>query len=356
MIEVEKLRKVYAGGVEAVAGIDFEVAPGEVFALLGPNGAGKSTMIGMLTTTVRPTGGTARLAGFDVRTQQLAARKVSSVVFQDSVVDRSLTGRRNLDLHGRLWGVEPGEAERRIEKLVDAVGLRNLVDRPVGTYSGGERRRLEIARALVSSPRVLFLDEPTVGLDPRIRAELLDRKVGTYSGGQRRRLEIARALVSRPRVLFLDEPTVGLDPRIRAELLDTIAALRAREEMTVLLTTHYLDEAERLCDRLGIMHRGEIVALDTPAALLARLGREIVELRVDGDAAGALAALRADGIAGDDAFTVGSRLTVPLHDRTSDEALAALRAVPAAAVATRRPTLDDVYLRLTGGRLAGEDA
>ena len=119
MIEVERLRKVYPAGVEAVAGIDFEVAPGEVFALLGPNGAGKSTTIGMLTTTVRPTGGTARLAGFDVRTQQLAARKVSSVVFQDAVVDRSLTGRRNLDLHGRLWGVEPAEAERRIEELVD---------------------------------------------------------------------------------------------------------------------------------------------------------------------------------------------------------------------------------------------
>src|SRR5215471_11053600 len=112
MIEVRQLRKTYPGGVEAVKGIDFDVAAGEVFGLLGPNGAGKSTTIGMLTTTVRPTGGTARLAGFDVRTQQLAARKVSSVVFQDAVVDRSLTGRRNLDLHGRLWGVEPVEAER----------------------------------------------------------------------------------------------------------------------------------------------------------------------------------------------------------------------------------------------------
>ena len=307
MIEVKQLRKVYPGGVEAVAGIDFEVPPGEVFALLGPNGAGKSTTIGMLTTTVRPTGGTARLAGFDVRTQQLAARKVSSVVFQDPVVDRSLTGRNNLDLHGRLWGVEPVEAERRIEELVDAVGLRDLIDRSVSTYSGGERRRMEIARALVSSPRVLFLDEPTV----------------------------------------------GLDPRIRAELLDVLAGLRGRDELTILLTTHYLDEAEHLADRVAIMHSGRIVALDTPDRLRAGLGRELVELRVDGDPAGALAALRSRGIARDDAFAVGASLTVPLNGHTGSEAIAAIHELGlAAAVSARQPTLDDVYLRLTGGRLA----
>jgi len=307
MIEVEKLRKVYPGGVEAVGGIDFEVAPGEVFALLGPNGAGKSTTIGMLTATVRPTGGTARLAGFDVRTQQLAARRVSSVVFQDAVVDRSLTGRRNLDLHGRLWGVEPAAAKRRIEELVDAVGLSDLIDRPVGTYSGGERRRMEIARALVSSPRVLFLDEPTV----------------------------------------------GLDPRIRAELLDILAGLRGRGELTILVTTHYLDEAEHLADRVAIMHGGRIVALDTPERLRAGLGRELVELRVDGDPAGVLATLRSRGIARDDAFAVGASLTVPLNGHTSSEAIAAIHELGlAAAVSVRQPTLDDVYLRLTGGRLA----
>jgi ABC-2 type transport system ATP-binding protein len=261
----------------------------------------------MLTTTVRPTGGTARLAGFDVRTQQLAARKVSSVVFQDAVVDRSLTGRRNLDLHGRLWGVEPAEAQRRIEELVDAVGLRDLIDRPVGTYSGGERRRMEIARALVSSPRVLFLDEPTV----------------------------------------------ALDPRIRAELLDILAGLRGRDELTILVTTHYLDEAEHLADRVAIMHGGRIVALDTPERLRAGLGRELVELRVDSDPAGALATLRSRGIARDDAFAVGTSLTVPLNGHTSSEAIAAIQELGlAAAVSARQPTLDDVYLRLTGGRLA----
>src|SRR5947209_6315176 len=146
-IEVRGLRKTYPGGVEAVKGIDFDVAAGEVFGLLGPNGAGKSTTIGMLTTTVAPTSGTARLAGYDVVDEPLLARGVSSVVFQDAVVDRSLSGRANLELHARLWGVSAPRASRRITDLVEAVGLSELIDRPVGSYSGGQRRRLEIARA-----------------------------------------------------------------------------------------------------------------------------------------------------------------------------------------------------------------
>jgi ABC-2 type transport system ATP-binding protein len=307
VIEVEKLRKIYAGGVEAVKEIDFGVTAGEVFALLGPNGAGKSTTIGMLTTTVRPTSGTARLAGFDVGAQPLAARRVSSVVFQEAVVDRALTGRSNLDLHARLWSVEPRTARKRIDELVAMVGLTDVVDRSVSTYSGGERRRLEIARALVS----------------------------------------------RPRVLFLDEPTVGLDPRIRVELLDVIAELRSRSDLTILLTTHYLDEAERLCDRVAIMHAGEIVALDEPERLRAGLGRELVELRVEGDVSAALASLRDLGIAHDNAFTVGATVTVPLNGHSSRDAIAAIHELGLAdAVSARRPTLDDVYLRLTGGRLA----
>ncbi len=277
-IDVRRLRKTYPGGVEAVKGIDFQVAAGEVFGLLGPNGAGKSTTIGMLTTTIAPTGGSARVAGFDVASEPLAARRVSSVVFQDPVVDRALTGRRNLDIHARLWRVDPGTAGDRISELAETLGLAELLHRPVAGYSGGERRRLEIARALVSQPHVLFLDEPTV----------------------------------------------GLDPRIRHELLEVIGRLRDRNQITILLTTHYLDEAERLCDRIAIIHAGQIVALDTPGALLAGLGHELVELRVNGDAATALASLRTRGIAGDDAFTVGSTLTVPLHDRTAAHAIAAI--------------------------------
>jgi ABC-2 type transport system ATP-binding protein len=154
-------------------------------------------------------------------------------------------------------------------------------------------------------------------------------------------------------VLFLDEPTVGLDPRIRAELLEVIAGLRHRSEMTVLLTTHYLDEAERLCDRVAIVHSGRIVALDTPASLLAQLGRQLVELRVDGDVDGALGSLRQHGIAGRDAFAVGSRLTVPLHDTTPGDAIAGIHEIGlTGAISAREPTLDDVYLRLTGDSLA----
>ena len=305
-IEATGLRKTYPGGVEAVKGIDFEVAACEVFGLLGPNGAGKSTTVGMLTTTIVPSGGTAKLGGHDVATDPLAARAISSVVFQETVLDRSLTGRRNLDLHARLWGVEPREAAARIDELAEMLGL----------------------------------------------AQLLERAVGSYSGGEARRLEIARALVSRPQVLFLDEPTVGLDPRIRAELLDVIAGLRTHRELTVLLTTHYLDEAERLCDRVAIIHAGRIVALDTPQALLAGLGRSLVELRVD-DVSSALALLRERGVAGDDAFAIGSRVTVPLHDRSSRDAIAAVHELGlSGAISAREPTLDDVYLRLTGGSLA----
>src|SRR5436305_10880907 len=244
-VAVSQLRKTYPGGVEAVKGIDFEVAAGEVFGLLGPNGAGKSTTIGMLTTTVAPTSGSARLAGYDVAKQPLLARGVSSVVFQNSVVDGALSGLANLQLHARLWGVPAAQAARRIDELVESVGL----------------------------------------------SEQIERTVDSYSGGQRRRLEIARALVSAPRVLFLDEPTVGLDPRIRHELLDVIVGLRAREDMPILVTTHYLDEAQRLCDRVAIIHQGSIVALDSPQALLAGLGHEILEFRVSGSAEAALASL-----------------------------------------------------------------
>ena len=307
-VEVHGLEKVYAGDVRAVKGIDFEVAPGEVFGVLGPNGAGKSTTIGMLTTTIAPTSGSARLGGFDVVREPLAARAVSAVVFQEAVVDRGLTGRRNLEIHARLWGLDLVAASRRIRTVVEGFGLAELVDRPVSTYSGGQRRRLEIARALVSQPLVLFLDEPTV----------------------------------------------GLDPRIRYELLDVIAGLRAGGEMTIVLTTHYLDEAERLCDRVAIIHEGRIVALDSPAALLATLGREIVEWRVTGDVDAALDALVKHDIAGDDAFVVGATVTVPLHRLSVPDAVAAIHGLGFAtdAISSRAPTLDDVYLRLTGARLA----
>ncbi len=308
MIEVTQLGKTYPGGVEAVKAVDFDVRAGEVFGLLGPNGAGKSTTIGMLTTTIEPTSGTARLAGFDVAKQPREARRVSSVVFQEPVVDRALTGRRNLVLHARLWSVDSDAAGQRIQDIVEVFGIGDVIDRPVGSFSGGQVRRLEIARALIS----------------------------------------------RPSVLFLDEPTVGLDTRIRYELLELIDDLRADNDMTTLLTTHYLDEAERLCDRVAIISAGRIVALDSPRALLDSLGREVIELRVQHDPQQVLGMLRAHRIAGDDTFVVGSTLTIPLRNRTAGEAMAQISQLDVAttAISTRPPTLDDVYLRLTGDRLA----
>jgi ABC-2 type transport system ATP-binding protein len=307
-VSVEQLTKTYPGDVEAVKGIDFDVRAGEVFGLLGPNGAGKSTTIGMLTTTVVPTSGTASLGGYDVVSRPLQARSMSSVVFQEAVVDRGRSGRANLHLHADLWGIARRRAFERVKELSALLGIDEILDRPVGSYSGGQRRRLEIARALVSSPLVLFLDEPTV----------------------------------------------GLDPRIRHELLNAIALLRQREEMTIVLTTHYLEEAQRLCDRVAIVHAGEIVALDTPSALLARLGAQLLELRLDGDVSLALAALGAWGVAAADAYVVASTLTVPLHDVPIAEALGALdrAGLSASEIRTRQPTLDDVYLRLTDARAA----
>jgi ABC-2 type transport system ATP-binding protein len=302
-IEAHELSKTYPGNVHAVKSVDFQVAAGEVFGLLGPNGAGKSTTVGMFTTTITPSAGQAILGGHDVARQPLLARGISSVVFQEAVVDSTLSGRANIRLHADLWGVPAERARRRVDELAAALNLVDLIDRPVGTYSGGERRRLEIARALVSEPNVLFLDEPTV----------------------------------------------GLDPRIRHELLDLIAGIRARSELTILITTHYLEEAQQLCDRVGIIHDGALVALDSPAALLAGLGREILEFRVDGDGVAALRSLRDLQVAGPDAFAIGARVTVPLHEYAAAEAIAVIESahIRAAEITTRAPTLDDVYLQLT---------
>ena len=307
VIVAEELVKTYPGGVHAVRGVSFSVAAGESFGLLGPNGAGKSTTIGMLNTTIRPTSGRALLAGHDVRADPMGARRLSSVVFQDPVLDRPLTGRQNLQLHLRLWRVPKAEGLARLAELTAAVGLADLLDRPVASYSGGQRRRLEIVRALLSAPRVLFLDEPTA----------------------------------------------GLDTRVRHDLFSTITALRERTGVTVLLTTHYLDEAERLCDRLAIIEGGRIVACDTPARLLAGLGGAVLELRTAGEPAAALAALSGQGI-GDDAVVIGGTISVPLHDMPPARALDLVHDLdlPIRALATRVPTLDDVYLRLTGNRIS----
>jgi ABC-2 type transport system ATP-binding protein len=246
----------------------------------------------------------------DVARDPTATRAISSVVFQDAVVDRPLTGRQNLVLHLKLWGVPAAAGQSRINELAEAVGIAALLDRAVATYSGGERRRLEIVRALLSAPRVLFLDEPTV----------------------------------------------GLDTRVRHDLFDAIATIRQRTGVTIIMTTHYLDEAERLCDRLAIIDTGRIVACDTPRALLASIGDEVLDLRVS-DPSAAVGVLRAHGIDERDVAVTGSTVTaslrgIPAHrlsERLSEQD------ITVHAATTRRPTLDDVYLRLTGARITGSD-
>ncbi len=306
-IRVQHLSKTYAGGVEALRDVSFEVPSGETFGLLGPNGAGKTTAIGILTTTVRPTSGEVSVGGFDVALEPIAARAVSGILFQDSVLDAGLSGRANLQLHARLWRLPKDRSNRRIADLIDWMGL----------------------------------------------GEFVDRKTRSYSGGQRRRLEIARAVLGEPRVLFLDEPTVGLDPTIRHELWALVQDLRARQGMTLLLTTHYLDEAERLCDRIAIVHEGRIVAMDSPRALLDALGDEVLEVESVGVPAGVAKVLREGGVPADDALELGSLLTVPLRNGHGELATRLLRgsSLPVRSVAVRKPTLDDVYLRLTGASL-----
>jgi ABC-2 type transport system ATP-binding protein len=307
-VVVEELTKTYPGGVRAVRGISFSVRPGEVFGLLGPNGAGKTTTIGVLTTLVRPSRGRALVGGHDVVADPRAARGSIGVVFQDSVLDNEFSGLANLRLHARLWRVP--DADARIASLLAAVGL----------------------------------------------TERASDSVRTYSGGMRRRLEIARALMARTSVLFLDEPTLGLDPIVRQELWQTIGALRAQEQVTVLLSTHYLEEAQSVCDRVAIVDRGEIIALDDPAQLIAGVGRQMLDLTVDGDAAEVLAAL------GDLGEPVRSGSTVSLASSEPSEALTervgalGLSRLGVATMTVRPTTLNDVFLILTARRAAGHDA
>jgi ABC-2 type transport system ATP-binding protein len=297
-ITVNGLAKSF-GDVQAVRGVDFEVAVGEVFGFLGPNGAGKSTTINMLCTLLRPSAGSARVAGYDVVQDRDDVRRHIGLVFQDPTLDSYLTGAQNLRMHAELYGVERELVAPRMEQVLTMVGLWERKDSPVGTYSGGMRRRLEIARGLMHSPRVLFLDEPTIGLDPQTR-----RSIWTY-----------------------------------------IRELKEREEITIFMTTHYMDEAE-WCDRIAIMDHGDIVALDAPETLKAQVGTDRVTIHTDDNEA-AIAALsdRFDLEAGisEGAVTFG----VPGGEEFVPRLFAEL-GVPIRAVSVSRPTLDDVFMSYTG--------
>jgi ABC-2 type transport system ATP-binding protein len=307
-ISVRSLTKHYRE-VEAVRGVDFEVATGEVFGFLGPNGAGKTTTINMLCTLVKPTAGAASVAGHDVVSERDDVRRNIGLVFQDPTLDSYLTADQNLRLHAELYGLQRDLVAPRLRQVLEMVGLWERRSSPVGTFSGGMRRRLEIARGMMHSPRVLFLDEPTIGLDPQTR-----RSIWTY-----------------------------------------IAELKEREEITIFMTTHYMDEAE-WCDRIAIMDHGLIVALDSPRALKAGVGKDRVVIHTDDDQA-AIAALRdrfgIEATIAEGAVTFG----VPGGEEFVPRLFAEL-GVPIEGVSVSRPSLDDVFMSYTGSTIrdAEEDA
>jgi ABC-2 type transport system ATP-binding protein len=305
-IEVRQLRKSF-GDVEAVRGVSFEVAAGEVFGFLGPNGAGKTTTINMLCTLARPTAGSAYVAGHNVVSERDDVRRHIGLVFQDPTLDGYLTAEQNLKLHAELYGVESALVPARMEQVLQMVGLWERKDSPVMTFSGGMRRRLEIARGLMHSPRVLFLDEPTIGLDPQTRSS-----IWRY-----------------------------------------IRALQQAEQITIFMTTHYMDEAE-FCDRIAIMDQGVIVALDTPDALKAQVGADRVTIHTDDDAAAVAALAERFGI---QAQVAEGAVTfyVPSGEQFVPRLFEQL-GVPIGAVSVSRPTLDDVFMSHTGSTIRDAEA
>jgi ABC-2 type transport system ATP-binding protein len=310
-IEVRGLTKSF-DEVQAVRGVDFEVATGEVFGFLGPNGAGKTTTINMLCTLARPTSGEARVAGHDVVRERDDVRRNIGLVFQDPTLDGYLTAAQNLRLHADLYGVQSDLVEPRMRQVMTMVGLWDRKDSTVGTFSGGMRRRLEIARGLMHSPRVLFLDEPTIGLDPQTR-----RSIWEY-----------------------------------------IRELKEREEITIFMTTHYMDEAE-WCDRIAIMDHGEIVALDSPERLKAQVGTDRVTIQTDDNEAAIAAIGERFGIE-----AVVSEGSVVFGVDEGEQFVPRLFAEwdpahpPIKSVSVSRPTLDDVFMSHTGTTIrdAEEDA
>jgi ABC-2 type transport system ATP-binding protein len=309
-IEVEKLVREFKKGPRAVDGIDLAVSPGEIYGFLGPNGAGKSTTVLMLTTLLPPTSGTARVGGYDIVRDGARVRASIGAALQEAALDPILTGREHLMLQATLQGIRKSERVRRAQELLERVGL----------------------------------------------SEAADRRVGGYSGGMKRRLDLALALVHNPRILFLDEPTTGLDLQSRTALWAEVDRLAHEEGMTVFLTTQYLEEADALADRVGIIDHGRIVAEDTPAALKAEIGSPTVEVTPADPASGEQFA---SALARFGAPSRGERgsLTVKLPEGEAQlaELVRALDAegLHVASLHLHQPSLDDVFLAKTGRKLEG---
>jgi ABC-2 type transport system ATP-binding protein len=312
-IVAEGLEKRYGRGVRALNGVHFSVAEGEIFGLLGPNGAGKSTTVRIVTTLTKPDAGTATVAGHDVEREAALVRRSIGYVAQQSGADRDATGRENLTLQARVHGLSGTSLRRRVDELLESLAI----------------------------------------------ADAADRLVRTYSGGMRRRLDIALGLVHRPSVLFLDEPTTGLDPAARAAMWVELERLAVEESLTVLLTTHYLEEADRLADRLAVVRGSKIVVEGTPEALKRELRGDSVTVELAdgraGDAEAAVHALAEVHEAVVDGAVLRARVE---HGGTAVPGILSTlesRGIPVAAVTVARPSLDDVYLHVTGRDFRTED-
>jgi ABC-2 type transport system ATP-binding protein len=296
------------GDFAAVNGVDLDVHPGEIYGFLGPNGAGKSTTVRMLCTLLAPTSGTASVAGFDVVEQPGEVRLRIGAALQEAALDPRQTGTELLLLQGRLYGLSRVAARRRVEELGELIDLGDAIDRRIGTYSGGMKRRLDLAAALVHNPQILFLDEPTTGLDP-----------------------VSRAVV-----------------------WDEVRRLNSQLGMTIFLTTQYLEEADALAGRVGIIDHGRIVAEGTPADLKRAIGSDMIVARVDGDARAACAAVeRVEGVIGVEAHGNEMMVSTGNGPATISAVAVALSGcgVPIRDLTLRTPTLDDVFLELTGTRI-----
>jgi ABC-2 type transport system ATP-binding protein len=307
----ERLERTY-GDTNAVAGIDLQVSAGEVYGFLGPNGAGKSTTVRMLCTLLRPTGGRALVAGYDVSHQPDDVRLHIGAALQDAALDDKQTGRELLRLQGRLYGLRRAQIDARVDELTSLVDI----------------------------------------------GPALDDRIGTYSGGMKRRLDLAASLVHNPEVLFLDEPTTGLDPISRAKVWDEVRRLNEHLGMTIFLTTQYLEEADQLAHRVGIINRGVLVAEGPPAELKRSIGHDVVVVEVEDDATAAAALLaRLAGV--DSVVVAGPEIIV----RTTNGAATVSPVAVALAEASigvrtltlRTPTLDDVFLQLTGAHMQARE-
>jgi len=304
-IEIRGLTKNY-GNLLAVDHIDLDVYEGEIFGILGPNGAGKTTMINVLTTLLRPTEGTAKVLGFDVEKQAKEIRKKIGVVFQNTILEDDLTARETIDIHARLYGVPKEDREKRIRELLDLFHLEDRQNDLVGTFSGGMKRRLEVANGILHDPKVLFLDEPTVGLDPQSR-----EVVWRY-----------------------------------------IEKINREKRMTILLTTHYMDEADRLCDRVGLIDNGRIVALGTPKSLKADVSpEEVIEVELESPNEEAIRKIKRIGFV-KEVISEGNtfRITVERGGKIFSQIIEQLNneKIEIRSIFLRETTLNDVFLHYTG--------